>query len=168
MKKLALVVGHNKEDQGAYNYLNETEYVFNSYIAHRVNMYFGDEVQMFLKDDEWKEALAKYSPQFLIELHFNAFSKKAYGCEGLTIKTSEAWDKLLENFSKEFNIKNRGLKELTQCTDRGWKNLVQYRCPAIIFEPCFANFKTEDSEKIIENPEKYIQFLKQEILAIIN
>lgn len=163
MRKVAIIVGHNKDEQGAWNYLHETEYEFNSYIGKRVNQYFKDEVQLFLKDGEWEQSLDHYHPDLVIELHFNSYQTKAYGCEALALKSDhkaiKTAENLLRSFESRFKIRSRGVKFVSH-GDRGYRNLISYSYPAILFEPCFANFFTKDSKKIIEDPENYISFLK--------
>lgn len=164
MKKIAFIVGHSLTAQGATNYLNESEYRFNFKVAEYVCKYFNyKQVTWFVKTDNYILHVKAFNPDLIIELHFNAFSQPVFGCESLClqypnrIKISKNFN---EEFSKRFNIKNRGTRILSSKHDRGFRNLqpfTQYNM--FIFEPCFANFKTSDSVKIIENWQNYAHFL---------
>lgn len=169
MKKVALIVGHTASNQGAVNYLNETEFEFNSYIASYVKFHYPFySLSVFEKKRDYVKKIKEFNPTLIIELHFNAFESKAYGCTALCLETSQdskiEAKTMLKKFSKHFKIKNRGIVELKSKNDRGFRNFNGLRdYPMFLFEPCFANFKTKDSEKIIENKEGYTRFLVEHI-----
>lgn len=164
MKKVAFVVGHKLTAQGAVNYLYETEYAFNTKVLKYVKQEFGNDVKVFTKTVGYVKRVKLFEPSLVIELHFNSFHVKAYGCESLAIKSSQNSISQALNFTKafnrRFNIKNRGVKLLSSKLDRGYSNFNGLRNhPMFLFEPCFANFKTKDSEKIILNWRDYGDFL---------
>lgn len=165
MKRIALIVGHKLTAQGAVNYLNETEFEFNLKIAHYVNQWFSSEnYQFFVKSTGYVKKVKEFNPDLIIELHFNAFSLKAYGCEALALKSSPEGIQEAKNFIGEFNkrfrIKKREVQELQSKFQRGYPNFNGLRnIPMFLFEPCFANFETKDSKKIIGNWQDYGQFL---------
>lgn len=162
MNKIAFIVGHKLTDQGAINFLNETEYEFNSLIAQYVKKRIT--IEVFHKTTNYVKRINEYNPDLIVELHFNSFNKKAYGCEALALETSlqsilDA-NKFIKEFNKRFKIKNRGVKLLSSKNNRGFTNFNGLRkYPMFLFEPCFANFKTKDSEKIIINWQDYGDFL---------
>lgn len=165
MNKIAFIVGHNETAQGAVSFTGQTEYEFNYKVARNVCQRFSDQnVQYFTKTTGYVKRVKDFGPDLIIELHFNAFSKKAYGCEALTLAGSNEQEYEAQNFINEFvkrfGIKSRGVKLLQAKNDRGFRNfngLRQFKM--FLFEPCFGNFKTKDSTKIIENWEDYANFL---------
>lgn len=165
LKKVALLIGHNATDKGAVAFNNESEYDFNLKIALEVSKEFSlSQLQIFTKKDDYISRLNLFNPDLVIELHFNAFRTKANGCEALALKTSPdsiiQADKFINDFSQYFLIKSRGVKQLDNMDDRGFFNLNELRqFNSFIFEPCFANFETRDSIKIITNWEDYVEFL---------
>jgi len=165
LKKIAFIVGHKLTAQGAVNYLNETEWEFNSSIANYVKSNFStDQFRVFIKTTHYVKKVKEFNPSMIIELHFNAFELKAYGCEALALENSpesiyEA-NNFINEFNKRFKIKKREVLELQGKFDRGFANFNGLRAyPMFLFEPCFANFKTKDSIKIIENWQDYGDFL---------
>jgi len=161
--KIALIVGHNQTLQGAINYLGESEFQFNlkvcQYIYENSNK---ENISVFLKDADYVERINDYHPDLIVELHFNAFTTEILGSEALVLKGDDKSQleahNLLNKFKDEFDIKVRGIKYL-QKYHRGFKNFQGLdHFPMVLFEPCFANFKTKDSTKIMENWKEYAQF----------
>jgi N-acetylmuramoyl-L-alanine amidase len=187
--KIALIVGHSKTAQGAVNYLGETEFSFNSRIAAMVEKMFSEresnvDLKVFFRPGgaaapamaKVGKAVGEWGAKASLELHFNSFEGKAFGCEALVVLDSgeipvEAnfLNAMLNFFESEFKIKQRGIKvvkkgdsgflNLKSCKDNGVKM-------AFLFEPCFGNFKTKESQAVFENEEKYAQFLCDQIVNI--
>jgi hypothetical protein len=186
--KIALIVGHSKSAQGAVNYLCETEFSFNSRIAAMVEKMFSEsesnfELRAFFRPggahgpavSKVGKAVGEWGAKASLELHFNSFEKKASGCEILMISQDDGDEDcdefvcakdFLGCFSDQFLIKNRGVKLLKK-GDSGFLNLKSCKDNgvkmAFLFEPCFGNFKTKESQAVFENEEKYAQFLCDQI-----
>jgi len=163
--KIALIIGHTKRQPGATNYQGETEFEFNSSVCARVSMAFdSDDLRIFDKSDHYQKRVEAFNPDLIVEMHFNAFKSPAFGCEAQVLKSNtearEHAEYLLKAFYKRFRIKNRGVKTLNTKDDRGFQNLYKFKeRTALIFEPCFANFETKDSKKIIGDFNGYCDFL---------
>jgi N-acetylmuramoyl-L-alanine amidase len=166
MERIAIIVGHTEAMPGAKLYNGQYEYEFNTIAVCLVQKKFLlGQVQTFWKDfGNYIHEVKKFRPDLIIELHINAFIELAYGCEGFVLQSSlkskyEA-QILLEKFETSFKIKSRGIKTLTRGGERGFFNLKVFEeIPMVLFEPCFGNFKTRDSKKIIEDVEGYANFL---------
>lgn len=166
MNRIAFIVGHTESSKGALLYTGQYEYELNTIVACLVQKNFTyDSLRTFWKDRlSFVEEVKDFNPDLIIELHINAFELRANGCEALVLSTSleskyEAKD-LLKEFNKRFNIVSRGEKTLTHNTERGYHNIKDFELwPMVLFEPCFGNFKTSDSKKIVGNPEAYANFL---------
>lgn len=172
LNRIAIIVGHSETDPGAMGYNGVSEYDFNQKIAHRVKNHLvrmgTSRVEVFFKSGDYVKRVRDYNPELIIELHFNALNGSApgvgYGSEALVIAgdsraISEA-NLLLSEFKKRFGIKPRGVLQLVNKNQRGFRNFNGLRdIPMFIFEPCFGDEKTRESEKIIEHPDKYAAFL---------
>lgn len=174
--KFAIIVGHSEEDEGATTYKRGLqEYGFNKPVA--INLCsglcdFGYEAKVFFRNGKTMRQVSRevnaWGANVTIELHLNSYSKKAYGCEVL----AELYDKdavalgdfVSDELQRVYGIKQRdgnGVKEVKK-KDRGFYNLDVFnntKFTSILIEPCFANFKTHESEKIIEYPMKYASTL---------
>ena len=186
--KVALIVGHSKTAQGAVNYLGETEFSLNSRIAAMVEKMFSEidsivDLKVFFRPggaygpavSKVGKAVGEWGAKASLELHFNSFEKKASGCEILIISQDDGDEDcdeflcakdFLGCFSDQFLIKNRGVKLLKK-GDAGFSNLKACKDNgvkmAFLFEPCFGNFKTKESQAVFEDEEKYAQFLCDQI-----
>lgn len=199
--KIAIVVGHSEKSQGAVNYKGETEFSFNSRIAEKIKEHISEKypkkkVKIFYRPagsytvavKQVGKDVGKWSAKISMELHFNSFKKEAYGCEILMWGNSEyaketisVSDKITDNLSKEFNLKERyfhkysdgsfgdgvkilggrekGATNIKACNDAGVKI-------AMLIEPCFANIEHGESKAIFENEDKYAEFLADELSHI--
>lgn len=172
--KIGIVVGHTNKDKGATAYNKVQEYTFNTLIANDIKP-MNKEVKVFFRDiGGLKGAMteaAKWGADLVLELHLNSFTKEAFGAEILVAEKDEVSKNIatvmLREFCSTFNIKSRGVKipkgTWTGKKDRGWLNGAYAKFAGVkaylLIEPCFANIKTEESEKIIENPKAYSEFL---------
>lgn len=193
-KVIAIVPGHTLLNQGAINYLGETEYVFNSRIAIKLQHKLWRERihNLVIKRDEGnyrknghsyqdqirevandcKESCATYS----LHLHFNSFAEKAYGCEILLpTDNDEELISLAESIAdgiSELNIKKRGkdgIKFLSEI-DRGYpmlKAVCDVGTKALLIEPAFANFRHKESIAIFENEDRYVDILVECLVEAI-
>lgn len=182
--KIALIVGHTARTKGAINYLGECEYEFNKRIAKKTRAILLEKfknirVEIFYRDGIGLDGCAKQVGEWgacvSLELHFNSFKKKAFGCEILVDtrhkfyeETHKIADRITDSLSGIFGIKERngeGVKELS--SGRGYLNLKLMRLNGVkhpmLIEPCFANKKTVESIAIFENEDRYATFLATEL-----
>lgn len=155
LKKLAIVVGHNSQSQGAVRQdTGETEFSWNSRLAKMIEdlapNYAGLTVKTFfrtpglgysreIKDvyrrtDEWGADVTN-------ELHFNSHHKaSATGTETLSsgsrmsLKYCEA---LQDEMLAALDLRDRGKKIVR--TGRGSASLISGRAPAALIEPFFGS-----------------------------
>lgn len=182
-KRICLIVGHTALSQGAVNFLGEQEYSFNSRIAEKVKSninfnYCDIECKVFYRDNGGLRKVAKDITEWgnvdvSLEMHFNAFREKACGCECLItsdLKRNASLSQALalnlviaikENFDirlrygdglKWVDINDRGAYNLALIKDAGTKI-------ALLIEPVFGNFNTEESERFFRDEQSYIDLL---------
>jgi N-acetylmuramoyl-L-alanine amidase len=165
-KKIAILVGHGAGDSGAicWNKMEEHEYnkKASSIILDQVK---NKELKVFFKTKNgWGSTYAQvalFHPDICIEMHLNAATGTAYGCEVLI--TSESARSIGELFASRFCEKfqrrirgSKGIKWL-KSGDRGFGNVYaasKVSKKAILIEPFFCDNKTEWIEV-----EEYAKFL---------
>jgi len=155
MHRLAIVVGHNSEKQGAVRAdTGETEFVWNSRLARRIERLareYGIQVRTFFRTpglgysreiarvydevDRWKAEAS-------VELHFNgAASPQATGTETLSSGTALSL-RLAEAVNREMvaalGLRDRGIRTRA-ASERGGGSLHSGRAPAILIEPFFGS-----------------------------
>jgi len=196
IEKIAIVVGHTGRSKGALNYRKESEYDFNKRIAKLIKEYLDNfsskTTGIILRDGIGRSGAAKkckeWGADLTLELHFNSFRKIAYGCEVLCYADSKHFnetvimaDELTDDLAKEFKLGERhtlrtddgelrdGVK-VTKSKDRGGYNLrsmndlgIKY---SMLIEPCFANYKTPESEAIFENERKYAETIAEYLVNL--
>lgn len=153
--KLAIVIGHNSERQGAVRAdTGETEFVWNSRLAKQIEDQAGEygiEVRRFFRTPggEYKAELARTYAQVdawgadaSIELHFNgAASPNATGTEVLSSGTALSL-MLAEEVQREMvgalGLRDRGVKTRA-ASERGGGSLFSGAAPAILVEPFFGS-----------------------------
>ena len=156
MKKIALIIGHNKRSKGAYSTIIGSEYDYWKRIAEKVkteipalvdvyerkpNKTYIPEMNEVLKD------LNKNSYKFCIELHFNsAASEQANGCESLVYYKNNKAKELATNFMARlqnlFNSKirgNHGIIEIKDSKTRGGYGICNSKDTYILLEPFFGS-----------------------------
>ena len=165
--KTAIVVGHDKNSPGAYSsHLRASEYIYNSevasYLSDVADIYYrplvgGYNTQM----SKLAEELNPKNYDLVIELHFNAFNKKANGCEVVIFpnnnKAKEWGNKFNKEITDTYGTKNRGVKEHGK-GDRGYGFLSKMKATAIIVEPFFG-----DNEEALNftNHKKYADIIRK-------
>ena len=127
--KVALVIGHNQRSKGAYSQIVGSEYDYWKRIAEKikteiplmVDIYERKPNQYYTREMfEVLEELNKNDYKFCMELHFNAASEQANGCECLVYygnnKAKElATDfmaRLQNKFGSKIRTKENTLKEI--------------------------------------------------------
>ncbi len=168
--KLAILVGHHHSKQGSLNYIGESEYLFNKRIAKKVSDNFSEVVQFFISSKQVND----FEPDMVFELHFNSFFMKAYGFEIMALADDfgsvRYAERVAQDFYEEYGyVKRRGdgvytVKEY----DRGYNNLKKLDAKRkIIFEPVFANFRTNESEDFFKDEKRYVNFLCDQIEILV-
>jgi len=179
--RFALVVGHNEKSQGAVNYLGESEWVFNKRIARKVQeimtswgyttaiIYRPAGTRHSTQVNYVGEKASELGVQLAFCLHFNSYSKVAYGCEVLVTEDAQAEvisiaDVITDELNERLGLVERhedgvnfihsghnGYQMLHELGSRG--------IMACLLEPCFANFRTKESEAIFENEDTYANII---------
>jgi N-acetylmuramoyl-L-alanine amidase len=153
MRKLAIIVGHNGEAQGAARVdTGETEFVWNNSLARlieRLSSDFDIEVRVFFRvpGGGLKRELERvyrevdlWGADMSIELHFNGHhNPSARGTETLSSGTALSL-RLAVNVQREMvaslGLRDRGVKTVGR-GGRGWRSLYSGKAPAIMIEPFF-------------------------------
>ena len=174
--KVAIVVGHTKLSPGACSpHGIPCENKYNSKVAE----YLKDIADIFYYDNYSlgytsmvKRNAAKINKgdyDLVIELHYNAAAPEANGCETLYYFKNKEGKKLAtkasEMISKEFNVKNRGIKAVVSSKDRGFAALYYPNPTTILLEPFFGS-NVLDASKFIYNEEKYANVIREFIKSI--
>lgn len=184
--RLCVVVGHTyvaKGAKGTYPITNEYEY--NTEIAELVyqNAKSRDlEVKVFLRDGiglkgvyrnvkEW----TKFDPvSACVELHFNAFNGKARGTETLYDKdpaNSEQFAQLIHNAVclalGRKDKTDRGIKLISEPSERGYTNLNECNIPSVILEPGFGDNK-DDAKLLYETKKQYAKAIVDASIEFLN
>lgn len=185
---VGIVVGHNATKQGAVNYLGESEWEFNKRIAEKLQLKLRDmEVSSTIfhrpsnggysyECDFIAGALQLAGCKYSIHLHFNSSgSKKARGCEVLVpvncedISIAESITESLKNIFK-FRLRHGDGILPVLPGHNGWTMLRKVRAkgvfPAIV-EPCFGNYRNNESAKIFENEDSYVELLAEAISKVV-
>lgn len=154
MKRLAIVVGHNSEKQGARRAdTGESEFVWNSDLARMIereaDAYPDIELRVFFRQpgmgyrreiEQVYEETDRWGANATIELHFNASNDASIsGTETLTSGTPASMA-LAVDVNREMvgalALRDRGVKTRS-AQDRGGRSLISGRAPAILIEPYF-------------------------------
>jgi len=174
--KIALVVGHRQSKQGAEGSAGISEFEYWSQFAkdladtinsqHDVKVYFRrDEVGYSTNMKLLHKQLDANAIDVAIELHFNASTSNATGCEVLyaTPKAEQLATSLYDNLAILGNTR-RGVKHITQ-QQRGYKFLAGGNSINILTEPFFATeqisfmFGTTEYQLMLSAYTKFIQEL---------
>lgn len=159
-KKL-LIVGHTIAKQGAKVMRYESEYMYNSKVAHIVKSLI-PEIDVTFYNEIEKDYVVLADRGFIaIELHCNAYNGYVSGSEVLVLQddsiSMEYANDLLVSLCEKFGKRSRGVKELKQ-GDRGWRNLNIAKGKgariAVIVEPFFG-----DNHDDVISPAEYAEFL---------
>lgn len=186
---IALVVGHNEKSQGAENYLGETEFVFNSRIALKVQNALNDlkvpsviikrpPIRNYkIQCEAVSERVHKYGCAISLHLHFNSFTEEVFGCEilvleGLDNNGEEAADFITDQLNFELDIKQRAVDGVSFISNyhNGYgmlKAVYDVGCIPLLIEPCFANIRTKESIQIFENEDAYVKVLAYSLADLV-
>ena len=159
--KIAIVVGHHKKSKGAYSpFLKVSEWDFYNEVVSCipcVSVFYHDEnISSYterIKNTASK--VNKYPFDLVIELHFNAASEVANGCETLYYFNSSKGKEYAKQFSElvheetGIKLRNNGLKALVNDKDRGFASVYYTTAPTILIEPFFGSNES-DCNKITD------------------
>lgn len=146
--RVAVIVGHSKEKQGAFNERSGvTEFEFNSDLAKELEasliMRQSNVNSVIVYRDELKtlpEKINKQFPDLVISLHCNAFDGKTSGCETLYYHESVEGKRAAKIFQERMvavlDNRDRGILERDE-EDRGGYILKYTNAPCLILEPFF-------------------------------
>ena len=155
-KKVAFVIGHTSKDKGAYsNFLKISEWDMFKNFSEGFLQEVGDiffhnpNISYYTKRQEETAAKTK-DYEIVFELHFNAASPSAEGCEALYYHGNEKAKALCNKFcslmESKMQMKNRGAKALKPKgingkdeNDRGFGFVSKQKPTAIILEPFFSS-----------------------------
>ena len=127
--KVALVIGHNKRSKGAYSTIVGSEYDYWKRIAEKIKGEIPEFVDIFERKpnkayvpemNEVLKELNKNDYKFCMELHFNAASEQANGCECLVYSgnnkakelATDFMARLQNKFGSKIRTKENTLKEI--------------------------------------------------------
>ena len=183
------VVGHNERSQGAWNYLGESEWVFNKRIANKASGKLADlgvrtaivfrppgkrySSQVY----EVKKQVKRLGAKYAYCLHFNdASSETATGCEVLIRKTRPKADEMVADYITDLLNERLGFRERhsdgIKVVSSGHagagmlEGLWDVECLAVLLEPCFARNK-EQAKHIFENEDAYVDIIVETVFKLV-
>lgn len=174
MKKVAIVVGHTKLRPGACGIDIPCEFSFNQKVAEYLgdicDIYYYDSYNLGYKSMVKRNAdkMNRKDYDLVIELHYNAASPQANGCEVFyyfTNKTGKMYAEYMSKMiSKVFKVRDRGAKPMIGENQRGYWALFYPKATTLLLEPFFGSnrqnaLKFKGKEK--EYSEMIRDFLKR-------
>jgi N-acetylmuramoyl-L-alanine amidase len=147
MNKIAIVVGHDSIEQGAFsNLLKKSEFAYYSELVKLLpfDIYYRSTKGGYKsKMEELAKQINGKGYNAVIELHYNSFNGVANGSEALYFNGSNIGKRyaeiLAEGVAKEYGSTRRGAKAISQTNDRGYWFLKLMDGPAVIYEPFFGD-----------------------------
>jgi N-acetylmuramoyl-L-alanine amidase len=149
MNKIAVVVGHDSIEQGAFsNILKKSEFSYHSELVKLLpfDIYYRPTKGGYKsKMEELAKEINGKGYNLVIELHFNSFNGVANGTEALYFNNSvngKRWAEIyVDKICSEYNTSIRGAKVIKHTNERGYWFLKLMDAPAIILEPFFGDNK---------------------------
>lgn len=179
-KKVAIVVGHTEDSQGAcspHNISCEWEFMFGVATELCVMRELGDIYLYDTYKNGYGNMVAKHAKtinqkdyDLILELHYNAATPSAQGAEVLYHhKDTENWDEVtigknLLAKMEALGFRNRGVKHLT-AKDRGYAAVYLPKGNCLIFEPFFGS-NEDDCERIREKYWEFIDAIEELIMEL--
>jgi len=151
--KIALIVGHRKNSQGAVGSKGISEYKFNKKLIEEIQLDLVDDhdIKVFYRRDDLSgytermkdlhKRIDAWGAKVSVSFHFNAAGNKSVDghevlyCSGSGKKLSK---KLNDNFTQYLDNNNRGIKKKTK-HDRGGGFLCRGKSVCILSEPFFGS-----------------------------
>lgn len=154
--KIAIVVGHNARAQGAVRVTDgRTEYDWNGVLAEMIAAHDPEAVRVFhrvpgggysAQIDRVYAQVDAWGAHVSLELHFNAASPAAHGCETLssgTLGSLALAERVQAAIVVDLPVRDRGIKLRGKGQGRGWRSLWAGRAPAVLLEPYFGSNAAE-------------------------
>jgi N-acetylmuramoyl-L-alanine amidase len=153
--KIAVVVGHNARAQGAVRVTDgRTEYDWNGDLAEMIQEIDPEAVGLFHRTpgggysreiDRVYCEVDRWGADVSLELHFNAATPQAHGCETLSSGTRGSLrlaEAVQAAIVEALPVRDRGVK-VRQAHERGGRSLWAGRAPAVLLEPYFGSNASE-------------------------
>ena len=151
-KKIALVVGHQEDNQGAYGSIGIGEWEFNYDLILDIGLkVHNPNVRVFMRDKnisgytnqmvDLHRRIDEWGADISVEMHFNSFSNEdvqgheVLGCSEGGMAVAEYMN---DCFDEELPTSNRGAKKITM-NDNGGGFCCRGESYAIIAEPYFGS-----------------------------
>ncbi len=157
--KVALVIGHKIESQGASNASRGiSEFEFNESLAFDIAKKLtsiGIAHEIIYRDtyQDLPDKINSIAPELILSLHCNAFNGEATGTETLYYHTSQSSKHLAEvvqkNVCTALGLRDRGILPRTS-EDRGGYLLRYTNAPCVICEPFFID-NDNDVKSVSDN-----------------
>ena len=177
MKKVALIIGHNKRSKGAFSMIVGDEFGYWKNIAEKIKYEIPEIVDIYEREPNQNYVremnkllveLNKHNYEYCLELHFNsALDSKANGCECLIYKGNKKAKELSTNFMARlqniFNSKVRGVIEIADSKTRGGYGICNSKDTYVLLEPFFGS-NVDESLKfsvVKDVVELFVNFLKE-------
>ena len=166
--KVALIVGHSVEDQGAYNKAtNQSEYRYNNLLAQVVRMKTNLDIVIVYRKHGYSKLpseVNKTGADLAISLHCNAFDTTVTGTETLSsgsTKANQFAEIIQPKMLEVFGLPNRGIKIKKQ-SDRGGLILHKTSMTCVLLEPFFID-NDDDFQTGVEVFGKYADAIIESI-----
>jgi len=149
--KVGLVIGHTSKKKGAYSkYFNQYEYDFwkdvTKYLSY-VDVWKHDEkISGYMtRQKDTASRMKDSNYDLVVELHYNAFNKKASGVLCMFYKGNDKMKQAASLFvdicTELTDIESDGIRGLSNKDDRGLGFLKHQKANAILIEPFFGDNK---------------------------
>ena len=178
MEKIALIIGHNEKQPGAWNNITGAEFTYWKEIALAIKGLLPMEVDVYerkyTKGYGYGAEMAtvvnelnKQDYKLCIELHYNSSSsQQSNGAEVLVYKgnpKAKAWsNKFLDMINEKFQIRSRGLIEIADMHRNGAYGIIKAKHTYILTEPYFGSNPDEALKFSIKHDviNLYVEFIK--------
>lgn len=182
MKKVALIIGHNKRSKGAFSMIVGDEFGYWKNIAEKIKYEIPEIVDIYEREPNTNYVremnkllveLNKHNYEYCLELHFNsALDSKANGCECLIYKGNKKAKELSTNFMARlqniFNSKVRGVIEIADSKTRGGYGICNSKDTYVLLEPFFGS-NVDESLKfsvVKDVVELFVNFIKDTVKEV--
>lgn len=169
-KKVSIVVGHTKNKPGACGLGIDCEWFYMSRVAEHLkdicDIYYYDNYNSGYTNMVKRNAtiMNMHDYDLNIELHYNAATFQANGCETLYYFSNNKGRDLAADFSnlvaKTFKVKNRGVKALVNKNDRGFAAVYYPKATTLLVEPFFGSNR-QDVEKFDGKEKEYADMIRK-------
>lgn len=178
MEKIALIIGHNQTQPGAWNKVTGAEFTYWKEVALAIKGLLPMEVDVYERKytkgygygtemANVVSQLNKIPYKLCIELHYNSSNNpQSNGAEVLVYKgnaKAKAWsNKFLDMINDKFQIRSRGLIEIADMHHNGAYGIIKAKSTYILTEPYFGSNPDEALKFSIKHDviNLYVDFIK--------